>query len=76
MKQGTVYLVGAGPGDPDLISKKALERLAQADVIIYDRLVDSRLLDLSRPGAEQIYVGKAAGQHAREQDEINRLLVD
>ena len=76
MKQSTVYLVGAGPGDLSLISKKALEYLAQADVIIYDRLVDSRILDLARSGAERIYVGKSAGQHAREQSEINQLLVD
>ena len=76
MKQSKVYLVGAGPGNPDLISKKALECLAQADVVIYDRLVDSQILDLARSGAEHIYVGKSAGQHTREQSEINQLLVD
>ena len=76
MKQGTVYLVGAGPGDLDLISKKALGYLSQADVVIYDRLVDDRLLEMSRPDAELIYVGKAARQHAMEQSDINQLLVD
>jgi uroporphyrinogen III methyltransferase/synthase len=76
MKQGKVYLVGAGPGDPGLISKKGLECLAQAEVVIYDRLLDERLLDLASPEAERIYVGKAAGQHTKEQSEINRLLVD
>ncbi len=76
MKQGKVYLVGAGPGDPGLISKKGLECLAQAEVVIYDRLLDEQLLDLTSPEAERIYVGKAAGQHTREQSEINRLLVE
>ena len=76
MKQGKVYLVGAGPGDPGLISKKGLECLAQAEVVIYDRLLDERLLDLASPEAERIYVGKAAGQHTKEQSEINRLLVE
>ncbi len=76
MKAGKVYLVGAGPGDPGLISRKGLECLTQADVIIYDRLLDEQLLDSVLPEAERIYVGKAAGQHAREQSEINQLLVD
>ncbi len=76
MKDGRVYLVGAGPGDPGLISQKGLECLAQADVIVYDRLLDNRLLDSACPEAERIYVGKAAGQHARKQGEINQLLVD
>ncbi len=76
MKAGKVYLVGAGPGDPSLISVKGLECLRQADVIIYDRLLDERLLDSAPSEAERIYVGKAAGQHAREQREINQLLVE
>lgn len=75
MKQGKAYLVGAGPGDPGLISRKGLECLKQADVIIYDRLLDDQLLESASPEAERIYVGKAAGQHAREQNEINQLLV-
>jgi len=76
VKIGKVYLVGAGPGDPGLISRKGLERLAQADVIVYDRLLDEQLLDSAPLEAEKIYVGKTAGAHAREQGEINRLLVE
>ncbi len=75
MKAGKVYLVGAGPGDPGLISQKGLECLSQAGAIIYDRLLDERLLDSVPPEAERIYVGKSAGQHAKEQVEINQLLV-
>ncbi len=73
---GKVYLVGAGPGDPGLITQKGLESLALANTIVYDRLLDTRLLDLASPEAERIYVGKTAGQHALEQAEINRLLVE
>jgi len=76
VKAGKVYLVGAGPGDPGLISGKGLERLSRADVVIYDRLLDEQLLDSVPSAAEKIYVGKAAGIHAREQDEINHLLVE
>ncbi|MBI2328350.1 MAG: uroporphyrinogen-III C-methyltransferase [Chloroflexi bacterium] len=76
MKTGKVYLVGAGPGDPGLISQRGLEYLAQADVVIYDRLLDERLLGSAPSGAEIIYAGKTAGEHSREQDEINRLLVE
>ncbi len=75
MKVGKVYLVGAGPGDPGLISVKGLEFLKKADVIIYDRLLDDRLLDLAAPTAEKIYVGKAMGEHTEPQDKINQLLV-
>lgn len=75
MKAGKVYLVGAGPGDPGLISRKGLDCLAQADVVIYDHLVDERLLDSASPEAERIYVGKAAAKHSREQMETNQLLV-
>jgi len=75
MKRGKVYLVGGGPGDPELMTCKGLECLAQADVIIYDRLLDERLLELAHAGAERIYVGKTAGHHARKQSEINQLLV-
>jgi len=74
MKTGKVYLVGAGPGDPGLISQRGLECLAQADVVIYDRLLDERLLD-EAPAAERIYVGKTAGEHIKPQTEINQLLV-
>ena len=71
---GTVYLVGAGPGDPDLITVRALKLLRQADVILYDALACPQLLDESRVGAERINVGKRAGQHSYSQDEINGLL--
>ena len=72
---GTVYLVGAGPGDPGLITVRGRERLSQADVIVYDRLVDPRLLALAKPGAKLIYVGKAADRHTLRQSEINATLV-
>jgi len=75
MKAGKVYMVGAGPGDPGLITVKGLEYLKKADVIIYDRLLDDLLLDSAAPAAERIYVGKAAGEHTRPQAEINQLLV-
>ena len=76
MKQGMVYLVGAGPGDYKLISVKAREYIEQADTIVYDRLADSRLLAWARPDVELIYVGKASSQHTMKQEDINRLLVD
>ena len=75
MKAGKVYLVGAGPGDPGLISKRGLECLAQADVVIYAHLLDEGLLDSAPPEVERIYAGKTARQHALEQPAINRLLV-
>ena len=76
MKTGKVYLVGAGPGDPSLITSKGIECLKQADIIIYDRLLDERLLDSASSDTERIYVGKAAGEHIRPQNEINHLLVE
>ena len=76
MKQGKVYLVGAGPGSPGLITVKGLDCLKRADVIIYDNLVDDSLLQSARPDSEKIYVGKMASRHTREQAEINRLLVE
>ncbi len=75
MKAGKVYLVGAGPGDPELISIKGVDCLKKADVIVYDRLLDERLVDAASSEAERIYVGKTAGEHAKPQDEINQLLV-
>ncbi|MFC2041876.1 uroporphyrinogen-III C-methyltransferase, partial [Chloroflexota bacterium] len=75
MKKGKVYLVGAGPSDPGLISVKGLECLKKADVIIYDRLVDERLLEAAPPETERIYVGKTAGEHTKPQVELNQLLM-
>jgi uroporphyrinogen III methyltransferase/synthase len=76
MKQGKVYLVGAGPGDPGLMTVKGLNCLRHADVVIYDRLVDESLLNEARPEAEKIYVGKADRLHILEQDSINQLLLE
>jgi uroporphyrinogen III methyltransferase/synthase len=74
--RGKVYLVGAGPGDPGLITVKAQRLIAKADVIIYDYLANESLLREARPDAEKIYVGKKAGAHTMPQSEINRLLVE
>lgn len=76
MDKGVVYLVGAGPGHPKLITVKGLECLRQADTVIYDRLVNRRLLREVKEGAELIYVGKTPGKHPVPQDEINALLVE
>ena len=76
MKQGIVYLVGAGPGDYGLISIKAIECIKVADTIVYDRLADDRLLEHARPEVELIYVGKASSEHTMRQEDINQLLVD
>ena len=73
LEKGWVWLVGAGPGDPGLITALGLSALSQADVILYDALVDERLLALS--GAEKIYAGKRAGVKSCKQDEISDLLV-
>lgn len=75
MKEGKVYLVGAGPGDPGLMTVKGAACLQQADVVIYDRLIDQSLLDLVRSDAEKIFAGKTAEYQAKEQAEINELLV-
>jgi uroporphyrinogen III methyltransferase / synthase len=72
----TVYLVGAGPGDPGLLTTRALELIAGADVIVYDRLIPEGALDGARPDAELIYVGKEGGGESAAQSEIDRLLVE
>lgn len=74
--RGTVYLVGAGPGDPDLITVKGLELLRQAGVVVYDRLIPRKLLLQCSGEAELIHVGKKPGRPSTTQQQINRLLID
>jgi uroporphyrin-III C-methyltransferase len=76
MRRGKIYLVGAGPGDPKLITVKGMECLQQAEVIIYDRLANPELLRHARADAELIYCGKLPHQHTLRQEAINQLLVD
>jgi uroporphyrin-III C-methyltransferase len=75
MRNGFVSLVGAGPGDPELISVKGLRRLREADVVVHDALIASELLAACRPGAEIVDAGKRAGCHSRPQEWINQTLV-
>ncbi len=75
-QQGQVALVGAGPGDPGLLTLKALQLLQRADVIVHDKLVTDEVLDLARREARRVYVGKAPGKPSKTQDEINALLVE
>ncbi|CAA7613401.1 uroporphyrinogen-III C-methyltransferase [Magnetospirillum sp. UT-4] len=75
MPQGKVYLVGAGPGDPDLLTVKAARLIANAEVVVFDRLVSPEILALVPPGTTRIYAGKQLAHHHLVQDEINELLV-
>jgi uroporphyrinogen III methyltransferase/synthase len=75
-QKGKVYLVGAGPGDPKLITVRGMEALRKADAVVYDRLASPRLLHILKPGTEKIYVGKRTDRHTMKQEEINQLLVD
>lgn len=76
MSIGKVYLIGAGPGDPDLITRKGLRHIQTADVIIYDRLIPVELLDEARPDAELIDAGKKPQKHRLSQDVINETILD
>ena len=76
MNVGKVFLVGTGPGDTGLITVKGLECLKKADTVVYDRLVNTRLLSFARPGAELVYAGKAPDKHIMKQEEINNVLAD
>ena len=76
MNVGTVSLVGAGPGDPKLITVRGAEALGSADVVVYDRLVSPSLLELAPPHAERIYVGKEPGRATTPQEDIDALLVE
>ena len=76
MSEGVVYLIGAGPGDPLLITVRGKELIETCDVIVYDYLANSKLLEWARPDAELIYVGKMGGDHTKTQKEINNIIVD
>lgn len=72
---GKVYLVGAGPGDPDLMTVKGMRCLQEADVVLYDRLVNRELLNYARKEAQLVYCGKLPNHHVMKQETINHLLV-
>ena len=74
-KQGKVYIIGAGPGDPDLITVRGVECLKRSDVVIYDYLVSRDILKYTRGNARLIYVGKKGGDHTVSQDNLNQILV-
>jgi uroporphyrin-III C-methyltransferase/precorrin-2 dehydrogenase/sirohydrochlorin ferrochelatase len=73
--RGEVYLVGAGPGDPELLTLRALKLIERSEVVLYDNLISAAVLDLIPPGVERIYVGKRRANHTLRQEEINALLV-
>ena len=74
--QPKLTLVGAGPGDPDLITVKAIQALGKADIILYDALVNKKILAYAPPGVKRVFVGKRNGQHSLKQEQINNLIVD
>ena len=76
MRSGKVYLVGAGPGNPGLLTVRGLQLLHSAHVIVYDQLVNPLLLEEASPVTVRIFVGKEAGRHCIAQEEINRILID
>jgi len=76
LERGKVYLVGAGPGDPELITVKGLRFVQEAEVIVYDRLIHPSIIEKSNPEAERFYVGKKCDHHTLPQDKINALLVE
>ena len=76
LEAGKVWLIGAGPGNPDLLTVKAARLIARADVLVFDHLVGDGIMDLARPDARRIYAGKEASKHTLPQDAINKLLVD
>src|SRR5690554_129367 len=73
---GEVYLVGAGPGDPELLTFKALRLMQQADIVYYDALVSDEVLDLCRRDADKVFVGKKRSNHAVAQQNINQMMID
>ncbi|XP_002976442.2 uncharacterized protein LOC9648635 [Selaginella moellendorffii] len=75
-KAGNVFLVGTGPGDPELLTLKAVRLMRTADLVLYDRLVSTSILDMVHEGAKLLYVGKTSGYHSRTQDEIHELLLN
>lgn len=76
LEGGKVWLVGAGPGDPDLLTVKAARLIGQADALVYDHLVSDRIMEFARPDARRIYAGKEASKHTMPQGDINLLLVE